>query len=126
MAENAFYNSLWQQAAAQGITSFVASGDSGASGCNNGSDVIGSGRAVNGLASTPYNVAIGGTEFNEGAGSYWSATNGTNSASALSYIPEMAWNESDATTLCPLGDSCTGLWSTGGGASSVYGNRHGR
>src|SRR5712671_5489976 len=33
-AENAFWNNLWAQAATQGITSFVSSGDSGASGCN--------------------------------------------------------------------------------------------
>ncbi len=33
-SENAFFNSLWRQAASQGITSFVSSGDSGAAGCD--------------------------------------------------------------------------------------------
>jgi subtilase family serine protease len=108
-SENSFYNNLWQQAASQGITSFVSSGDAGAAGCNVGSDTSGSGQAVNGLASTPYNVAVGGTEFNDGSGSYWNAANGTGYASAVSYIPETAWNESGSY-----------LWATGGGVSSIY------
>ncbi|HTG81555.1 MAG TPA: protease pro-enzyme activation domain-containing protein, partial [Geobacteraceae bacterium] len=64
--ENRFYDNLWKQAVAQGITSFVSSGDSGAAGCNLGGDTTGSGQGINGLASTPYNVAVGGTEFSEG------------------------------------------------------------
>ena len=119
-AENNFYNSLWQQAAAQGITAFVSSGDSGASGCDSGGASKGTGRAVNGLASTPYNVAVGGTQFNEGSGSYWSSSNGAGYTSALSYIPEVAWNESGAASSCPSGDTCSELWSTGGGVSSIY------
>ena len=113
-SERVFYNNLWKQAAAQGITSFVSSGDSGAAGCAAGSDSAGSGSAVNGLASTPYNVAVGGTQFNEGSGSFWSAGNGTGYGSAQGYIPEVAWNESGSS-------GGSGLWSTGGGASSYYG-----
>ncbi len=113
-AENSFYDNLWQQAAAQGITAFVSSGDAGAAGCNVGSDTTGSGPGVNGLASTPYNVAVGGTEFNEGSGSYWNTTNGTGYESAKSYIPETAWNESGNVS------GGSGLWATGGGASSIY------
>jgi subtilase family serine protease len=112
-AENTFYNNLWQQAAAQGMTSFVSSGDAGAAGCNLGSDTIGSGPGVNGLASTPYNVAVGGTQFNEGSGSYWNATNGVAYNSVVSYIPETVWNESGS-----VGGS--GLWATGGGVSTKY------
>jgi hypothetical protein len=112
-AENTFYHNLWQQAAAQGMTSFVSSGDAGAAGCNLGNDAIGSGLGVNGLASTPYNVAVGGTQFNEGSGSYWNATNGIAYGSAVSYIPETVWNESGS-----VGGS--GLWATGGGASTKY------
>ena len=113
-AENNFYHNLWQQAAAQGITSFVSAGDAGAAGCNLGSDPAGSGQAVNGLASTPFNVAVGGTEFNEGSVSYWNTTNGAAYDSAISYIPESAWNESGTVS----GGSA--LWATGGGASSIY------
>ncbi|MBK5274194.1 MAG: S8/S53 family peptidase [Desulfuromonadales bacterium] len=119
--ENTFYNNLWSQAAAQGITSFVSTGDSGAAGCNTGSDISGSGPGVNGLSSTPYNVAVGGTQFNEGSGNYWNSSNGANGASVKSYIPEIAWNESGAAGSCPAGDTCANLWATGGGASSIYG-----
>ncbi len=114
-AENTFYNNLWRQAASQGITSFVSSGDAGAADCDSPTDTTGSNRAVNGLASTPYNVAVGGTEFNEGSGSYWNTKNGGSGyTSAISYIPETAWNES--------GDVAggSGLWATGGGASTLY------
>ena len=114
-SETAFYNNLWAQAAAQGITSFVASGDSGAAACDAATARVGTGLAVSGLASTPYNVAVGGTQFNEGSGSYWYASNGTGYASAKSYIPEVAWNESGNVS------GGSGLLATGGGGSSIYG-----
>src|SRR6185437_4619264 len=93
---NDFWNSLWTQAAAQGITAFVSSGDSGAAGCDaSDSTTATKGLGVNGLSSTPNNVAVGGTQFNEGPGGFWSTTNDpTTQGSALSYIPEVAWNES--------------------------------
>jgi hypothetical protein len=110
---NNFLNSLWQQAAAQGITVFVSSGDSGAAGCDSSSASRASaGTGVNGLCSTPYSVCVGGTQFNEAsnAGAYWSSSNNSAQGSALSYIPEVAWNES----------SGGGLWAGGGGVSTVY------
>jgi len=113
-AELAFYRNLWVQAAVQGITSCVASGDSGPAGCNGGSDPAGAGPAVSGLASTPFNLAVGGTQFNEGSGSYWRAGKDPYGASALGYIPEVAWNQSG----CMPGGS--GLWATGGGTSGIY------
>jgi subtilase family serine protease len=61
--QNAFLNATWQQAAAEGISVFVASGDQGPADC----DVKGlsaspasRGLAVNGLALTPFNTAVGG------------------------------------------------------------------
>ena len=75
-AENQFFNSLWQQASAQGMSVFISSGDNGAAGCDpaEGSTAATQGLAVSGLASTPFNTAVGGTQFNEGANSatYWS------------------------------------------------------
>jgi len=104
---NQFFANLWQQAAAQGVTVFVAAGDNGSAGCDEFRappwDVprAFNGYAVNGFASTPYNVAVGGTMFNEGGNSsYWSSTNYSTPVSnlpftsALSYIPETTWNES--------------------------------
>jgi subtilase family serine protease len=120
-AELAFYNSLWQQAASEGISSFVSSGDAGAAGCYGGSSSSASGTGVNGLCSSPYSTCVGGTEFNEGSNSttYWSASNGAGSGSALNYIPEEVWNES-----ATKGGS--GLWASGGGASLFIASRHGK
>ncbi len=89
----------WQQAAAQGIAVTVSTGDSGSAGCDNPNTetVATQGLAVNGLASTPYNIAVGGTDFDvlkSRFSSYASATNGVNYNSALSYIPENPWNNS--------------------------------
>jgi pseudomonalisin len=114
-AGNDFWNTLWQQAAAQGITAFVSTGDSGAAGCDAATATAGTGTGVNGLGSTPNNIAVGGTEFNEGTGTFWSPTNDpTTQASVLSYIPEVAWNESGNVT------GGSGLFATGGGASAIY------
>jgi hypothetical protein len=120
-AGNTFYNNLWEQAAAQGITAVISSGDSGAAGCDSPEQTTPAtqGLAVNGLASTPFNIAVGGTEFNEnGADStYWSAINGPNQTSALGYIPENVWNES-----CADPNQCgtASLFASGGGASTLY------
>ncbi len=119
-AERAFYTNLWQQAAAQGITAIVSSGDSGAAGCDSpfGGPAT-QGAAVNGLASTPYNIAVGGTQFNEnGADSkYWSPTNAADQSSVLGYIPENVWNES-----CSDPSQCffPTLFASGGGPSAFY------
>src|SRR5260221_12141793 len=116
-SENTFYNNLWSQAATQGITAFVSSGDSGAAGCDGGSATTGTGAAVSGLASTPFNVAVGGTQFNDtgSPSTWWSSTNNsTDKSSALSYIPEMAWNESGNVS------GGSGLWASSGGQSTVY------
>lgn len=111
----AFYNALWQQAAAQGITVLVSSGDSGAVGCSAGGSTSGSMLAVNGLCSSPYNVCVGGTEFAEGSnpGQYWLPGNNSTMGSAQSYIPETVWNESGS-------NGGSDLWAGGGGASIYF------
>ena len=99
-AGNQFYNALWQQAAAQGITVFISSGDNGAAGCDNFNAPSPApalfGLQVSGFASTPYNVAVGGTDFNDflNPSAYWNASNNTHQASAKGYIPEIPWNSS--------------------------------
>src|ERR1700677_2348239 len=100
---NQFYVSLWQQAAVEGITVVAAAGDSGGDGCQDVYAYATDGLTVVNAASTPYNIAAGGTDFSDvfsgTAATYWSATNGANFQSAQSYIPEMAWNESCASPL---------------------------
>ena len=111
---NSFLNSLWQQAAAEGITVLVSSGDSGAAGCDPGSARTAThGKGINGLCSPSYSVCVGGTQFNDtdNPSLYWTSLNSTTSlASALSYIPENVWNESGS----------SGLWSGGGGVTTIY------
>ena len=83
----------------QGVSVFVSSGDAGAGGPDQFSSAATHGiDHVNGFASTPHNVAVGGTDFadtffNENS-TYWSSTNGPYFNSALSYIPEIPWNDS--------------------------------
>ncbi len=100
-AGNAFYNTLWGQAAAEGITVVISTGDSGSAVCDqyNGSapEPATMGLAVSGFSTTPYNTALGGTDFNDflNPATYWNTTNNSlTQASALSYIPEVAWNDS--------------------------------
>ena len=99
-AANAAYNSAYQQAVAEGASIFVAAGDSGAAGCDNSVTEATHGIAVNAFASTPYNVAVGGTDFSDtysGTDSvYWNSTNTAAFGSAISYIPEMPWDDSCA------------------------------
>lgn len=128
---NAFYNSLWEQAAAQGITVILSAGDGGSAGCDdfNTATVAQAGLAVSGMASTPFNVALGGTDFDEinKWSNYWSATNNaTTGLSALGYIPEIPWNQ----TCAQIGLSGCGanvqtdllnIVAGSGGASSTYG-----
>jgi subtilase family serine protease len=103
---------LGEQANAQGQTIVAASGDSGAAGC----DPLFAAQATKGLAvgmpaSMPYVTAVGGTEFNEGSGTYWNTTNNGNNGSVLSYIPEISWDESTVGV---------GIQATGGGASTLF------
>ena len=99
---NAFYYYLWEQAAVQGITVLLCAGDGGSAGCDNFNTASEAqfGLAVSGLASTPFNVAVGGTDFDQTpatASTYWNATNNaTTGESAKSYIRETPWNESCA------------------------------
>ena len=96
-AGNMADNLLWQQGAAEGITEFVASGDQGSAACDGGQSApygAEHGLQVSGSATTPYDVAVGGTDLNwaNSSGTYWNATNAANGSSALGYIPEVPWN----------------------------------
>lgn len=100
---NQYVSTLWQQAAAQGISVIVAAGDAGSDVCDQGATYSHYGLSVNGFASTPYDVAIGGTDLNvsyTNPTQYWNSTNDSATfASAKSYIPEVPWNDSCANPL---------------------------
>jgi len=124
-AGNPFWSSLWEQAAAQGQTVFVSSGDAGSAGCDffNFEESATRGLAVNGIASTPWNVAVGGTDFYyadyatgaPSAATFWNQTNDSGLGSLKEHLPEQAWNE-------PFGfnvfGGATSIVASGGGASS--------
>jgi hypothetical protein len=98
---NEFYDQLWEQAAAQGITVITSAGDSGSAGCDDDDTQLFAeqGANVSGLNSTPFNVSAGGTDFNDvsNPSTYWSASNNsTTQESALGYIPEIPWDDSCA------------------------------
>ena len=89
---------LFKQAAMQGISFFASSGDDGPATCDINDTTQPARSAILGLsvdypASSQYVTGVGGTEFNEGSGNYWSSTNGPDGGSAKSYIPEMSWND---------------------------------
>ena len=107
---NQFWAALWEQAAAQGQTSLVSSGDSGSAGCDdfNAPEPAQLGLAVNGFSSTPWNISVGGTDFfytsyNSTAGaqsaelaSYWNIampSPTTPAASLLKTVHEQPWNQ---------------------------------
>ncbi len=100
-----------QKGSAMGITWLASSGDSGAAGCDYDAMTATQGLGVSLPASVPEVTAVGGTEFNEAGLSYWNAANGLYGGSAISYIPETAWNDTLVSG---------GLASSGGGMSSVY------
>lgn len=111
-----YWNNLFQQAAAEGISVFVSSGDSGAAGCDDSFAAPPSSPAAispNYICSSPYATCVGGTEFNDTAdpAAYWSATNSSALGSALGYIPEGGWNEPLSAALQPQAAA------SGGGAS---------
>ena len=127
---NAFQNALWQQAAAEGITVSVSSGDNGSAACDDPNSVSSAslGIAVSATASTPFNVAVGGTDFDDAntQATFWNPTNAaTTQASAKGYIPEIPWNDScGASGLngCATATTNTNLTlvAGSGGPSAVY------
>jgi uncharacterized protein (TIGR03437 family) len=129
-----YWDTLFQQAAAEGISVVVASGDSGASGC----DAIGSAPPASPAPNSPnvncsssYVTCVGGTEFND-AGSpslYWNSSNGPGLSSALGYIPEGAWNESSPTYVAASGGGVSAFiptpsWQTGAGVPAARSGRY--
>ena len=132
-ATNQFIAEIYQQAAAQGITVSVSSGDSGAAGCDPaGISLATQGLAVNGLGSTPYNISVGGTDYvaldsnfstyadptSSGTAPYW--------RTALGYIPERPWNDSTSSDAALanntplLSGGVAEVVGAGGGVSTVY------
>ncbi len=146
-AGNIAYFNLWQQAAAEGISVFVSTGDSGSPSCDDNQDqsygnpyVAQYGLSVSGIASTPYDTAVGGTDLSwcqpyynsggnfagcassstsQGSPAYWSTSNnGTTGASAAGYVPEIPWND---TCLNPINARYLETLFSAAGVDSYFG-----
>ena len=122
-AEATNIRQLAEQAAAEGITYIVSAGDTGSAGCDhvNETEAVGP-LSINALASTPFTVAVGGTEFNENGNDaqYWNTANNQYTlGSARSYIPEDVWNQSCVTAQC--GSLKPNILASGGGVSTLFG-----
>ncbi len=127
---NYFVSGLWEQAAAQGITVVVAAGDNGSAGCDDfdTQEFAVRGQAVNGLASTPYDVAVGGTDFYYGGnaatiGTYWNLGNANETTPMLTLgkkAPEQPFNSSQfAVNVYPESNTGgTSIFAASGGAST--------
>ncbi len=122
---NQSYVNVYQQAAAMGVSVFVAAGDEGAASCDANRTVATHGIAVSGFASTPYNVAVGGTDFSDfysgTINTYWNATNNSTFQSAISYIPEIPWNDSCAGQLLVMKEGFTVPYGSSGFCNSTTG-----
>jgi trimeric autotransporter adhesin len=133
-AGNQIFLEAGQQAAAQGITLVNSSSDLGPADCESGTESQATrGFGVNGFASTPYTIAVGGSDFDALSTSFTSYVNNTSRgappyyATALKYIPENPWNNSTSvnTTLSnnvanKNSEGAGNIIAGSGGVSSVY------
>ena len=123
----AAYYTAYQQGVLEGTSIFVSADDVDAAGCD-GSPPASHGIAVNSLASTPYNVAVGGTDFSDtysGTNStYWNSSNTSTYGSALSYIPEIPWNDSCASQLIAAKHGYSVTYGSAGFCNSSDGTSH--
>jgi hypothetical protein len=122
------------QAAAQGISVTVSAGDGGSAGCDNFDTATYAqyGLAVNAFASTPYTIAVGGTDFDTLPPNFSTYVNDLSSGAApyygtaSSYIPESPWNNSTtvngllAANQVNFDTGQSSIVGGGGGVSSVY------
>ena len=143
-SEENLVNDLWEQAAAQGETVVVSSGDSGSDAEDQDAKFATHGINVSGFSSTAYNVSAGGTDFQDayngglndtdyGVSTFWNATNTTGYSSAKSYVPETTWNDTCAgsmasyyvtanttpTAFCDTKTGFTDFLATGGGSGGI-------
>jgi subtilase family serine protease len=103
---NAAYNEVYKEAVVEGVAVFASAGDDAAANCDVAQTAATHGIGVSGLASSPYDVAVGGTDFGDAyanaLSTYWKAANSPVYGSAKSYIPEIPWSDSCASVLMAL------------------------
>jgi subtilase family serine protease len=132
-AGNAAFLSAYQSAAAAGVSVFVSSGDQLSSSCSNGYNYGYFGIGVSGWGSTPYNVSVGGTDFEDTynakeasipTSTYWNSSNTTTDGNAKSYVPEIPWNDSCASWLLSNYEGYGTTYGTAGFCNSTTGKNN--
>jgi len=127
-----FQDNLFAQAAAQGQSILISSGDSG----SDVKDQNTSGTAISGInvsafAASPLVTSTGGTDFQDyydaaeggpAQSTYWSSTNSTYYGDALSYVPETSWNNNCASSILAQYEGYTGAGFCGVGGSFISGD----
>ena len=88
---NAYVNALYEQGTSEGVSIFVSAGDAGAAKYDqDDTDGFTKRHRHQRFLPSPYNVAVGGTDFGdtfaETASSYWNPTNTAAYGSAISDI----------------------------------------
>jgi subtilase family serine protease len=124
-SSNAAFSAIYQQGVAEGTSIFVAAGDEDAGSCDYNGTAVTHGIGVNAYASTPYNVAVGGTDFSDTYSAtnstYWSPSNTSTYGSAKSYVPEIPWNDSCAGQLLATFEQYTTTYGSSGFCNSRKG-----
>jgi subtilase family serine protease len=122
---NAYINKLYQLAVFEGVSVFVSTGDAGAATSDQFALAAEGGINSSGFATTPYDVAVGGTDYADAflgtTSAYWSDTNSPYFESALSYIPKIPWNDSCASQLITLALGYTQSYGPSGSCNSAVG-----
>lgn len=94
---------MWAQADAEGISVFVSSGDSGSNPSFNGGVINSVGISANAFGTSPNDTVVGGTDtadvLDKTTKKYFSSTVNSVYGSALSYVPEIPWNQSCGNSL---------------------------
>jgi uncharacterized repeat protein (TIGR01451 family) len=123
-AQNTYINTLYQTAAAAGVSVFVSSGDEAAAETDHRSEVAIHGVSVSAFASTAYNVAVGGTDFGDVASgrptAFWNSRNSAYYDSAMGYVTEIPWNESCASQVLAKYRGFSTAYGASGYCNSTY------
>ncbi len=124
---NQYIDSLYQLAVYEGVSLFVAAGDAGAAIADDNSHAATHAISVNALASTPHNVAVGGTDYGDTflgeTNAYWNGTNSASYNSAKSYVPEIPWDDSCASELISIALGYAVPYGVDGACNSAVGEQ---
>ena len=134
VSDNLVFTSLWELAAAEGISVIVPSGNGGSEECDavplgTPKTTANQGLAINGYASTAFNTAVGASDFFYQTGlvgifNYFHVGNGANTGYTSAYngyVPEQPYNNSNPANHINtfINPPVAAVQATGGGISTL-------